>query len=114
MSKLPCLLKKNTSYKKNYIYLSLLLLEDNPTENNQTPVERLVEEASQSSPTPVFNKKRKAKKLVFPGPTVQDSERDALHTPSNHVELDSELELIPQKGKKDRDADMPMIFEPEL
>ncbi|MBW0581951.1 hypothetical protein O181_121666, partial [Austropuccinia psidii MF-1] len=47
---------------------------DNPTEDNQTTVERLVEEAFPSSPTTIATKKKKAKKLDFPGPTIQDSE----------------------------------------
>ncbi|MBW0594019.1 hypothetical protein O181_133734, partial [Austropuccinia psidii MF-1] len=49
----------------------------NPTEDNQTTVERLVEETCQSSPTPIITKKKKAKKLDFPGPTIQDSEDGA-------------------------------------
>ncbi|MBW0593367.1 hypothetical protein O181_133082, partial [Austropuccinia psidii MF-1] len=47
---------------------------DNLTEDNQTTAERLVEETYPSSPTPIVNKKKKDKKLVFPGPTIQDSE----------------------------------------
>ncbi|MBW0568499.1 hypothetical protein O181_108214, partial [Austropuccinia psidii MF-1] len=46
----------------------------NPKEDNKTTVERLVDKPWQSSPTPVVNKKRKAKKSAFPGPTIQDSE----------------------------------------
>ncbi|MBW0521809.1 hypothetical protein O181_061524 [Austropuccinia psidii MF-1] len=83
MWKLPYLLKNKTSYKKTYIYLSFLVFED-----NQTAVKRLVEETSERSPEPVVNKKRKAKKLVFPGPTVQDSEEEFPNTPSNQMELD--------------------------
>ncbi|MBW0593383.1 hypothetical protein O181_133098, partial [Austropuccinia psidii MF-1] len=75
---------------------------DNPTENNQTAVERLVEETPPSSPTPIVTKKNKAKKLDFPGPTIQDSEEEVPNTPSNQMELDSEVELIPQKGKKEQ------------
>ncbi|MBW0513351.1 hypothetical protein O181_053066, partial [Austropuccinia psidii MF-1] len=48
--------------------------EDNPTEDNQTTVERLVEETCPSSSTPIVTKKKKANKLDFPGPTIQDSE----------------------------------------
>ncbi|MBW0571966.1 hypothetical protein O181_111681, partial [Austropuccinia psidii MF-1] len=73
---------------------------DNPEEDNQTTVERLVEETCPSFPTPVLNNEKKAKKLVFPGPTIQDSEEENLNTPSNHMEVDSEVELIPQKGKE--------------
>ena len=51
--------KNNTSYKKTYIYLSFLVFEDNPTEDNQATVERLVEETCQSSPTPVITKRKK-------------------------------------------------------
>ncbi|MBW0586543.1 hypothetical protein O181_126258, partial [Austropuccinia psidii MF-1] len=48
--------------------------EDNQTEDNQTTVKRLVEETFPSSPTPIGTKKKKSKKLDFPGPTIQDSE----------------------------------------
>ncbi|MBW0502666.1 hypothetical protein O181_042381, partial [Austropuccinia psidii MF-1] len=71
----------------------------NPTEENQTTVEILVEESCQSSPKPVFNKKRMAKKLFFPGSTIQDSKEEDPNTLSNQMELDSEVEMIPQKGK---------------
>ncbi|MBW0587667.1 hypothetical protein O181_127382, partial [Austropuccinia psidii MF-1] len=54
------------------------MFEDNPTEDNQTTVERLFEETCQSSPTPVFNRKENASKIVFPGPTIQDSEVENL------------------------------------
>ncbi|MBW0593748.1 hypothetical protein O181_133463, partial [Austropuccinia psidii MF-1] len=74
--------------------------EDNQTESNQATVEILVEETFPSSPTPIVIKKKKAKKLDFPGPTIQDSEEEAPNTPSNQMELDSEVELIPQKGKE--------------
>ncbi|MBW0542791.1 hypothetical protein O181_082506, partial [Austropuccinia psidii MF-1] len=60
----------------------------------------LVEETCERSPTPVFTKKKKAKKLFFPGPTIQDSEEEVPNTPSNQIELESEVELIPQKGKE--------------
>ncbi|MBW0502816.1 hypothetical protein O181_042531 [Austropuccinia psidii MF-1] len=92
--------KINTSYTKNYIYLSFLFFEDNPTNNNQTTVERLVEEPCESFPTPVVNKRRKAKKLVFPAPTIQYSEEEYPNTSSNHMDLDPEVELIPQKGRE--------------
>ncbi|MBW0585051.1 hypothetical protein O181_124766 [Austropuccinia psidii MF-1] len=65
-------------------------------------VERLVEEAYLSSPTPIFNKKKKANKLFFQGPTIKDSEgklEEDPNTPSNQMEEDSEVELISQKGK---------------
>ncbi|MBW0535724.1 hypothetical protein O181_075439, partial [Austropuccinia psidii MF-1] len=52
------------------------------------------------SPTPVLNEKKKPKKLVFQGPTIQDSEEEDPNTLSNQMELDSEVELIPQKGKE--------------
>ena len=54
------------------------MFEDNPTEDNQTTVEKLVEETCQSSPTPIITKKKKAKKLDLPGPTIQDSEGECL------------------------------------
>ncbi|MBW0470535.1 hypothetical protein O181_010250, partial [Austropuccinia psidii MF-1] len=73
---------------------------DNPAEENQTTVERLVEETYPSSPTPIVNKKKKAKKLVFPGPTIQDSGEEDLNTTSNQMEVDSEVELISQKVKE--------------
>ncbi|MBW0472363.1 hypothetical protein O181_012078 [Austropuccinia psidii MF-1] len=121
MWKLPYLIK-NT-----YIYLSFLVFADNPIEENKTTVERLVEKIIPSSSRSVVNTKRKAKKLVFPGPTIQDSEGEYLSldfhiknfechetfllshlwlleedtsTPSNQIEPDSEVELIPQKGKE--------------
>ncbi|MBW0486447.1 hypothetical protein O181_026162, partial [Austropuccinia psidii MF-1] len=65
--------------------------EDSPTEINQTTVEILVEETCQRPPTPIVNKKRKANKLVFPAPAVQDSEEEDPNTLSNHMELDSEV-----------------------
>ncbi|MBW0482043.1 hypothetical protein O181_021758 [Austropuccinia psidii MF-1] len=49
---------------------------------------------------PIVIKKKKAKKLDSPAPTIQDSEGEAPNTPSNQKELDSEVELIPQKGKE--------------
>ncbi|MBW0561106.1 hypothetical protein O181_100821 [Austropuccinia psidii MF-1] len=55
-----------------------MVFENNPTEGNKTTVERLVEENFQSSPAPVVTKKRKAKKLVFPGPIIQHSEDEHL------------------------------------
>ena len=75
---MPYLLKNNTSYIKTYIYLSFLVFEDNPTEDSQANVERLVEETCQSSTTPVITKRKKAKKLDFPRPTIQDSEGEHL------------------------------------
>ncbi|MBW0578573.1 hypothetical protein O181_118288, partial [Austropuccinia psidii MF-1] len=72
----------------------------NPTEDNQTTVETLVEEACPSSPTPIVIKKKKDKKLDFPGPTIQDYEEEVPNTSYNQMELDSEVELIPQKGKE--------------
>ncbi|MBW0519968.1 hypothetical protein O181_059683 [Austropuccinia psidii MF-1] len=74
------------------------MFEDNPTDENQTTVQRMVEVTCSSSPTPIFTKKKKAKKLDFPRPTIQDSE-EVPNIPSNQMELDSEVELIPQKGK---------------
>ncbi|MBW0584911.1 hypothetical protein O181_124626 [Austropuccinia psidii MF-1] len=90
-----------TILKKELYLFVFLVFEDNPEEDNQTTVERLVEETFPSSPTPVFNKKKKAKKLVFPGATIQDSEVEAdCNTPFNKMEEDSEVELISQKGKE--------------
>ncbi|MBW0534056.1 hypothetical protein O181_073771, partial [Austropuccinia psidii MF-1] len=45
--------------------------------SNQATVERLVEETCPSSPTPIVINKKKAKKLNFSGPTIQDSEDGA-------------------------------------
>ncbi|MBW0572605.1 hypothetical protein O181_112320, partial [Austropuccinia psidii MF-1] len=73
---------------------------DNPAEDNKTTVGRLGGETFPSSPTPIVIKKKKAKKLNFPGPTIQDSEEEIPNTPSNQMELDSEVEFIPQKGKE--------------
>ena len=75
---MPYLAKNNTSYKKTYIYLSFLVFEDNPTEGNQATVKILVEETGPSSPTSIITKKKKGKKLDFPGPTIQDSEGEYL------------------------------------
>ncbi|MBW0566281.1 hypothetical protein O181_105996 [Austropuccinia psidii MF-1] len=86
--------------KKDLSLIVFLVFADNPGQDNQTTVERLVEENFPSSPRPIVNKKKKAKKLVFPGPTIQDSEEDDSNTPSNQRELDSKVELIPQKGKE--------------
>ncbi|MBW0514783.1 hypothetical protein O181_054498, partial [Austropuccinia psidii MF-1] len=72
----------------------------NPAEDNQTTVERLVKETFPSSPTPIFNKKKKSKKLFFPVLTIQDSEEEDPNTPSNQMEVDSEVEFIPKKGKE--------------
>ncbi|MBW0540879.1 hypothetical protein O181_080594, partial [Austropuccinia psidii MF-1] len=95
---------------------------ENPTEDNQTTVEKLVEETRPSSSTPVVNKKKKAKK----GPTIQDSEEEDPNTSSNQMELDSEVELIAQKGKERAKStqgsaisqrqvpEMPIISEPVL
>ncbi|MBW0506045.1 hypothetical protein O181_045760, partial [Austropuccinia psidii MF-1] len=71
----------------------------NPSEDNQNTVERLVEGLCPSSPTTTVIKKKKAKKLDFQAPTIQDSEEEVPNNPSNQIELDSEVELIPQKGK---------------
>ncbi|MBW0533304.1 hypothetical protein O181_073019, partial [Austropuccinia psidii MF-1] len=73
---------------------------DNPAEDNQTTVARLVDETFSSSPTPIINKKKKAKKSVSPEPTIQDSEEEDHNTPYNQMDVDSEVELIPQKGKE--------------
>ncbi|MBW0536513.1 hypothetical protein O181_076228, partial [Austropuccinia psidii MF-1] len=74
--------------------------EDNSRGGNQATIEILVEETCPSCPKPIIIKKKKAKKLDFPGPTIQDSEEEAPNTPSNKMELDSEVDLIPQKGKE--------------
>ncbi|MBW0556537.1 hypothetical protein O181_096252 [Austropuccinia psidii MF-1] len=84
-----------------YLYLFVFsVFAENPTEDNQTTVDRLVKETCPSSPTPIVTKKKKSKKLDFPGPTIQDSEEEDPNTPSIQIELDSEVELIPQKGKE--------------
>ncbi|MBW0559994.1 hypothetical protein O181_099709, partial [Austropuccinia psidii MF-1] len=92
--------KNNTSYIKDFVYLSFLVFEDNQTESNQATVERLVEETFPSSQTQIVIKKKKANILDFPVPTIQDSEEEAPNTPYNQMELDSEVELTPQKGKE--------------
>ncbi|MBW0534373.1 hypothetical protein O181_074088 [Austropuccinia psidii MF-1] len=108
------------------MFLSFSVFADNQTEDNQTTVERLVEENCPSYPTPVVNKKKKAKKLVLSGPTIQDSEEDNTNSTSNQMEVDSEVELLSQKGKEREKStqessisrmkvpDMPMISEPNL
>ncbi|MBW0499878.1 hypothetical protein O181_039593, partial [Austropuccinia psidii MF-1] len=73
---------------------------DNPAEDNQTTVGRLVEETCPSSQTPTVKKQKNAKKLVFQGPTIQDSEEEDPNTPSNQMEVNSEVEWIPQKEKE--------------
>ncbi|MBW0591244.1 hypothetical protein O181_130959 [Austropuccinia psidii MF-1] len=118
-----------TILKKELYWFVFLVFEDNPEQDNQTTVKRLVEETFPSSLTPFVNKKKKAKKLVFPGNTIQDSEVEAdCNTTFNQMEADSEVELISQKGKipsgtestqgsaisKRQVPDMPMISETEL
>ncbi|MBW0583274.1 hypothetical protein O181_122989, partial [Austropuccinia psidii MF-1] len=96
--------------------------ENNPTENNQATVERLVENTCPSSPTPIVTKKKKAKKLEFPGHTIKDSEDGA----------GLRGRIDPSKGKRKANIpcgtestqgsalsqrqvpEVPMIFEPEL
>ncbi|MBW0559362.1 hypothetical protein O181_099077, partial [Austropuccinia psidii MF-1] len=73
---------------------------DLPAEDNKTTVERLVEETFPSSPTPVVNKKKKGKKLIFSGPTIHDAEGEDPNTPPNQMQLDSDIYLIPQKRKE--------------
>ncbi|MBW0550138.1 hypothetical protein O181_089853 [Austropuccinia psidii MF-1] len=102
MWKFPYLLKNNTAYKNPYIYLSFLEFEYNPTESDQTTVERLVEETCQSSENPVVSNKRKVKKMVLQVPTIQYSEKllgEDPNTPSNQMGLDSGVDLISYKGK---------------
>ncbi|MBW0520061.1 hypothetical protein O181_059776 [Austropuccinia psidii MF-1] len=82
-------------------FLVQTLFEDNPTEENHTAVELLVEETCQSDPTPALHKTRRSKKLVFQGSTIQESEEEDPNTPYNQMELKSEVELIPQKGKEE-------------
>ncbi|MBW0589807.1 hypothetical protein O181_129522 [Austropuccinia psidii MF-1] len=72
---------------------------ENPAEDNKTTVKGLGKENCPSSPTPVVNKKKKGKKLAFPGPIIKDSEEEP-NSPFNQMELDSEVDLIPQKGKE--------------
>ncbi|MBW0493680.1 hypothetical protein O181_033395 [Austropuccinia psidii MF-1] len=79
--------------------MSFLVFKDNPTEDNQTTVERLVEETCPSSPTPIFILKKKANKLDFPGLTIQDSEFMTTRRGSQSS-IHSEAELISQKGKE--------------
>ncbi|MBW0560348.1 hypothetical protein O181_100063 [Austropuccinia psidii MF-1] len=100
MCKFPHLLKNDTSFQNTYIYLSFLVFKDKQAEDNLTTVERFVEDPCQSSPTPVVNKKRMTKKLVFPGPTIQNPEEDDPNITSNQMERDSEVELAPQQGKE--------------
>ncbi|MBW0507699.1 hypothetical protein O181_047414, partial [Austropuccinia psidii MF-1] len=96
--------------------------EDNPTEANQTTVERLVEETCPSSPTPILIQKKKAKKLEFPGPTIQDSEDGAglrgRIDPSKGKrkgKIPSGTESTQGSASSQRQVpEMPMISEPEL
>ncbi|MBW0581528.1 hypothetical protein O181_121243 [Austropuccinia psidii MF-1] len=82
------------------MYLSFLVFADNPIEENQPDFERLVEETCQISPTPVFNKKRKAKRLVLQGPPVQYSEEEDPNTPSNQMNMEAEIEIMAQKREE--------------
>ncbi|MBW0476895.1 hypothetical protein O181_016610 [Austropuccinia psidii MF-1] len=93
-------ISKITLPRKDLHLFVFLVFADNPEEDNQTTVERLVEETCPSSKKPIFNKKKNAKELVFPGPTIQDSEEEDPNTPSSQIEVDSEVEFIPQKGKE--------------
>ncbi|MBW0526057.1 hypothetical protein O181_065772 [Austropuccinia psidii MF-1] len=94
-------------------------------------VEILVEENFQIYPTPTVKKKRKYKKLFSQGPTIQDSEKEVPNNSSNQMYVDSEVPLIPQKGKKGKIPsgteytqqsvilqrkvpEIPIISEPEL
>ncbi|MBW0584281.1 hypothetical protein O181_123996 [Austropuccinia psidii MF-1] len=92
--------KNNTSHKGLYLFV-FSVFEDNPTEENQTTFERLVEETCPSSLAPIVIKNKKAKELDFPGPTIQDSGEEVPNTPSSRMKLDSEVELIP-KNRKER------------
>ncbi|MBW0593409.1 hypothetical protein O181_133124 [Austropuccinia psidii MF-1] len=94
------MLSKVILLRKNLYLFVFSVFEDHPAEDNQSTVERLVEETCPSSPTPIVNKKKKAKKLVFQGPSIQDSGEEDPNTPSSEMEVDSEVELIPQKGKE--------------
>ncbi|MBW0543839.1 hypothetical protein O181_083554, partial [Austropuccinia psidii MF-1] len=74
---------------------------DNPTKDNQTTVERLVQEACPSSPTPVVNKRKRTKKLVFPGPTIQDFEDERGSQDSNQPDGDGlRSSVYPSEGKR--------------
>ncbi|MBW0494342.1 hypothetical protein O181_034057 [Austropuccinia psidii MF-1] len=86
--------------EKIFISSTWKVFSDIPAEDNQTTFERLVEETIPTSPPPIVIKKKKAEKLDFPGPTIQYSEEEVPNTPSNQMELDLEVELIPQKGKE--------------
>ncbi|MBW0501468.1 hypothetical protein O181_041183 [Austropuccinia psidii MF-1] len=91
---------KITLLKKGLYLFVFLVFADNPAKDNQTTVEKLVGKKFPGFLTPIAIKKKKAKKLVFPGPTFQGSEEDDPNTPSNQMEVDSEVEFIPQKGKE--------------
>ncbi|MBW0593665.1 hypothetical protein O181_133380 [Austropuccinia psidii MF-1] len=109
------------------------MFEDNPTEENQATVERLAEETCPSSPTQIVIKKKKDKKLDFPGPTIQDYEGER----GSQCSIQSDVAglrgtIEPSKGKRkgkipsgtestqrsalsQRQASkMPIISEPEL
>ncbi|MBW0464157.1 hypothetical protein O181_003872 [Austropuccinia psidii MF-1] len=87
-----------------------------------TTVERLVEEACESSPTPFFNNKIKANKLVFPGPTIQDSEDGTglrsiidLSKGKRKGKISSGTESTQGSAISQRQVpEMPIISEPEL
>ncbi|MBW0482463.1 hypothetical protein O181_022178 [Austropuccinia psidii MF-1] len=112
------------------MYLSSSVFEDNPTEENQTTVERFVEETFPSSPTQIFIKKKKANKLQFPGPTIQDSEGSQYSIQSDGAGLRGSIDpsKAKSKGKIPSGTEstqgsalsqrlvpaMPMISEPEL
>ncbi|MBW0522443.1 hypothetical protein O181_062158 [Austropuccinia psidii MF-1] len=76
------------------------MFSDNPAEDNQTTFDRLVKETCSSSPTSIVNKKKKAKKLAFTGTTIKDSEEEDPNTSSNQMEVHSEVECIPKRGKE--------------
>ncbi|MBW0506054.1 hypothetical protein O181_045769, partial [Austropuccinia psidii MF-1] len=82
------------------IIVAYLVFADNPADDNQTTVARLVEETCPISPKPIVNNKKKSEKLFFLGLTIQDPQEEDANTPSNQMEVDLEVELIPQKGKE--------------
>ncbi|MBW0571976.1 hypothetical protein O181_111691, partial [Austropuccinia psidii MF-1] len=102
----------------------------NSTERNQATVGRLVEETCPSSPNPIVIKKKKAKKLDFPGPNLQDSEGSQYSIQSDGAGLRGRIDFSKLKRKGNipsgtestqgsalsqrKVPEMPTISEPEL
>ncbi|MBW0488366.1 hypothetical protein O181_028081 [Austropuccinia psidii MF-1] len=74
------------------------VFEDNQKEDNQTTAKRLVEETAQVPQHQLSLRKRKLRNYNFQDPPFRTLK--VPNTPSNQMELDSEVELIPQKGKE--------------